>query len=109
MVREASILIHRVPSLDARRLVSGGDKPGIRPLVWHYGWEGMVVTLSPSLLLQQGFDQLQSLVINLSSYPSGKVSKAAILEKSESVYPFPGDHTLLIYMAVTWASNFAAS
>ena len=37
---------------------------------------------SPSLL-QHGFEQLQSLVVNLSSYPSGKVSKATVLEKSE--------------------------
>ena len=34
-------------------------------------------------LLQHGFDHLQSLVVNLSAYPSGKVSKAVILEKSE--------------------------
>ena len=37
---------------------------------------------SPSLL-QHGFEQLQSLVVNLSAYPSGKVSKATVLEKSE--------------------------
>ena len=36
--------------------------------------------------LQQGFDQLQSLVVSASAYPSGKVSKAVILEKSK---PFP--------------------
>ena len=39
--------------------------------------------LSPFVLnLQNGFDQLQSLVINPTAYPSGKVSKAVILEKS---------------------------
>ena len=32
---------------------------------------------------QSGFDQLQSLVVNVSAYPSGKVSKTIILEKSE--------------------------
>jgi MAX-like protein X len=32
--------------------------------------------------IKQGFDQLQSLVIDPSSYPSGKVSKAAVLEKT---------------------------
>ena len=34
--------------------------------------------------LQHGFSQLQSMVVNLASYPSGKVSKATILEKSRS-------------------------
>jgi len=32
--------------------------------------------------IKHGFDHLQSLVINLSAYPSGKVSKATVLEKS---------------------------
>ena len=34
--------------------------------------------------IKQGFEHLQSLVVNPSSFPSGKVSKAVILEKSES-------------------------
>ena len=33
--------------------------------------------------IKQGFDHLQSLVIDPASYPSGKVSKAAVLEKSQ--------------------------
>ncbi len=33
--------------------------------------------------IQSGFDQLQSLVINPNVFPSGKVSKATILEKSK--------------------------
>ena len=32
--------------------------------------------------IKQGFEQLQSLVVNPASYPGGKVSKATILEKS---------------------------
>lgn len=32
--------------------------------------------------IKQGFDHLQSLVVNLSAYPSGKVSKAVVLEKT---------------------------
>ena len=34
--------------------------------------------------IKQGFEHLQLLVVNPSSFPSGKVSKAVILEKSES-------------------------
>ena len=36
--------------------------------------------------IKNGFDHLQSLVINPTQYPSGKVSKAVLLEKSESKY-----------------------
>lgn len=32
--------------------------------------------------IKHGFDHLQSLVINISAYPSGKVSKATVLEKT---------------------------
>ena len=34
--------------------------------------------------IKNGFDHLQSLVINPSQFPSGKISKATILEKSKS-------------------------
>jgi len=50
--------------------------------VWHVYL--LISTCDVSLFCSQnGFDQLQSLVINPNAYPSGKVSKAAILEKSE--------------------------
>ena len=45
----------------------------------------LLIPLPQFLPPQQGFDHLQSLVINLSAYPSGKVSKATILEKCEQI------------------------
>ena len=38
--------------------------------------------------IKQGFDQLQTIVVDPSSYPSGKVSKATVLEKSQSLIFF---------------------
>ena len=35
--------------------------------------------------IKNGFEQLQSLVINPSQHPSGKVSKAVLLEKSNNI------------------------
>lgn len=35
--------------------------------------------------IKNGFEQLQNLVINPNQHPSGKVSKAVLLEKSESL------------------------
>ncbi len=59
----------------------------------NYDW----VFFSPPL--QQGFDHLQSLVINTSAYPSGKVSKAVILEKS-MYYLFYAHLSLLMPLLV---------
>ena len=44
--------------------------------------------------IKQGFDHLQQLVINPSQFPSGKVSKATVLEKSE------GSHPVLLWVHV---------
>jgi len=78
----------------------------ISELVWHYIFEINVI-VSPYVIninFQNGFDVLHALIPALSQSPNAKVSKAAMLQKSEYSYfyflvSFPLTHnTSIIFL-----------
>ena len=60
---------------------SDDDDVHVRRGLYVLWWSAPLLSIPLLFHFQQGFDHLQSLLINPATYPTGKVSKTAILEK----------------------------